>query len=225
MTKSISGSTLKIIAILTMLIDHIGAMFLIGSELYTPSRIIGRIAFPIFCFLLVEGFLHTRNITRYAIRLLLFAILSEIPFDLAFEGKLFYWEYQNVYFTLFIGLMTVAAFAFVEEKLADKQVQCQLTKGLAMIAGMLIAYALKTDYGYMGVLTILVLYELRRNKIQAMTGACVCLTCMSQLELATFVTLPLIGCYNGKRGLSLKYIFYIFYPAHLLILYLVGKHF
>ena len=124
----ISGSTLKIIALVTMLTDHIGAaiiepvliqkaermhiqwgsysdLILIDKTLgtaYIAMRYIGRIAFPIFCFLLVEGFLHTRNVRRYAFRLFLFALISEIPFDLAFHHQLFCMDYQNVFFTLFI---------------------------------------------------------------------------------------------------------------------------
>ena len=136
--KGISGSTLKMIAIVTMLIDHIGAAVLARllmvnglGELdqtntdaimqwlsangalygtYTVMRMIGRVAFPIFCFLLVEGFLHTHDVKKYAMRLGLFALLSEIPFDLAFSSKILEFNYQNVFFTLFIGLLTMIAY-------------------------------------------------------------------------------------------------------------------
>ena len=122
--KGISGSTLKMIAIVTMLIDHIGAAVLarllmvngLGELdqtntdaimqwlsangalywMYTVMRMIGRVAFPIFCFLLVEGFLHTHDVKKYAMRLGLFALLSEIPFDLAFSSKILEFNYQNV---------------------------------------------------------------------------------------------------------------------------------
>ena len=142
--KGISGSTLKMIAIVTMLIDHIGAAVLARllmvnglGELnqtntdaimqwlsangalywtYTIMRMIGRVAFPIFCFLLVEGFLHTHDVKKYAMRLGLFALLSEIPFDLAFSSKILEFNYQNVFFTLFIGLLTMIAYRAVEEK-------------------------------------------------------------------------------------------------------------
>ena len=142
--KGISGSTLKMIAIVTMLIDHIGAAVLarllmvngLGELdqtntdaimqwlsangalywMYTVMRMIGRVAFPIFCFLLVEGFLHTHDVKKYAMRLGLFALLSEIPFDLAFSSKILEFNYQNVFFTLFIGLLTMIAYRAVEEK-------------------------------------------------------------------------------------------------------------
>lgn len=126
--KGISGSTLKIIAIITMLIDHIGAGVLgrllvvrgmneaadlnawidANSTLvitYQMMRFVGRLAFPIFCFLLIEGFEHTHDVKKYALRLLSFCLVSEIPFDLLFNGKILESGYQNVFFTLFIGLM------------------------------------------------------------------------------------------------------------------------
>ena len=136
--KGISGSTLKIIAIITMLIDHIGAGVLgrllvvrgmneaadlnawidANSTLvitYQMMRFVGRLAFPIFCFLLVEGFLHTRSAAKYAFRMLLFAVVSEIPFDLALKGAWYYPEKQNVYVTLLIGLLVLIGFRLAEQ--------------------------------------------------------------------------------------------------------------
>ncbi len=134
--KGISGSTIKLIAVAAMLIDHIAATILMRQimergfmdvaasdnlsnimEWLTENgvlfygnqlmRMIGRLGFPIFCFLLVEGFQRTRNVKRYALRLAAFALLSEIPFDLATKGELFYMGYQNVYFTLLLGLLAL----------------------------------------------------------------------------------------------------------------------
>jgi hypothetical protein len=139
--RGISGSTVKIVAIVSMLIDHFGAavisrqlmaeglgeimgsgeMYAIMDWLtehatlyysYSAIRMIGRIGFPIFCFLLVEGYRNTRNVKRYAMRLALFALISEVPFDLAFTGKYFELGYQNVYFTLFLGLFTLCVYDF-----------------------------------------------------------------------------------------------------------------
>ena len=172
--KGISGSTLKMIAIVTMVIDHIGAAVLARllmvnglGELdqtnadaimqwlsangalywtYTVMRMIGRVAFPIFCFLLVEGFLHTHDVKKYAMRLGLFALLSEIPFDLAFSSKILEFNYQNVFFTLFIGLLTMIAYRAVEEKEEWGQAWKVILYILIVAAGMALAYFLKTDY-------------------------------------------------------------------------------
>lgn len=133
-SRGLSGSTLKIIAIITMLLDHIGASLVQpilastasaagvtdwsmpslaaaypGAAIpYYALRYIGRISFPIFCFLLVEGFLHTKNLHKYCLRLAIFALVSEIPFDLAFHQTPFYQASQNVFFTLLIGLLVIA---------------------------------------------------------------------------------------------------------------------
>lgn len=166
--KGISGSTLKMIAIVTMLIDHIGAAVLARllmvnglGELdqtnadaimqwlsangalywtYTIMRMIGRVAFPIFCFLLVEGFLHTHDVKKYAMRLGLFALLSEIPFDLAFSSKILEFNYQNVFFTLFIGLLMMIAYRAVEEKEEWNQALKMILYILIVAAGMALAY-------------------------------------------------------------------------------------
>ncbi len=134
----ISGNTLKMIAIITMLIDHIGAGVvepylsmnmgaMDGNEMFNrlyyldrSLRIIGRVAFPIFCFLLVEGFLHTRDVKKYGSRLLLFSLISEVPFDLIFFNTWFYPGYQNVYITLFIGLVVLAGYRRCEYDVVKK---------------------------------------------------------------------------------------------------------
>ena len=117
--RILSGSTLKVIAVVTMLIDHIGAILLsmyqpalktlftlFGREysVYLIFRDIGRVAFPIFCFLLLEGFLHTHDRFRYGMNLFIFSLISEIPWNLMFTNTLRY-EKQNVFFTLFLGYL------------------------------------------------------------------------------------------------------------------------
>ncbi len=226
----ISGSTLKWIAVLSMLIDHIGAI-LIGpytydggfSVLYYTCRLIGRIAFPIYCFLLVEGFLHTRHLANYCLRLALFALISEIPFDLAFRGTLFAWNYQNVFFTLLIGLLTISCMNRMEISLRHAPAVCLLGRIAVLASGMACAWYLKTDYAQTGVLSIAVFYLLRTNKLYASLGACVCLNYLSGLEISAFASVPLIQFYNGSRGAHLKYFFYLFYPLHLLILAVLAR--
>lgn len=230
----ISGSTLKLIAIITMFIDHVGAviverMVLKGvsfggmslKDLYLLDQIlrsIGRIGFPIFCFLLVEGFVHTKNRVKYGMRLTLFAFLSEIPFDLAFTGKVFSTKYQNVFFTLLIGLLVMAVFRVIEEKYNEKRILAIVLMLLSLTAGMTLAVILKTDYDYRGVISIVVLYVFRMYRpLQLLAGA---MTFMWEIPApAAFLA---AACYNGRRGLKLKYVFYIFYPLHLLLLYFIA---
>lgn len=243
--KGLSGSTLKMIAIITMLIDHTGAAILARLLMqngmgdlnpedltatmqwltdnavlyytYTVMRMIGRVAFPIFCFLLVQGFEHTHDKKKYALRLGLFALISEIPFDLAFSSKVLEFNYQNVFFTLFIGLLTMIVYHAVEEKTEWHIALRVLLYILIVAAGMGIAELLKTDYSAIGVFCIMVLYICRKKKpLQIAAG------CISFLwELTAPLAFIPIGFYNGKRGWKMKYFFYIFYPAHLLILYVI----
>ena len=243
--KGISGSTLKMIAIVTMLIDHIGAAVLarllmvngLGELdqtntdaimqwlsangalywMYTVMRMIGRVAFPIFCFLLVEGFLHTHDVKKYAMRLGLFALISEIPFDLAFSSKILEFNYQNVFFTLFIGLLMMIAYRAVEEKEEWNQALKMILYILIVAAGMALAYFLKTDYAEKGVFCIMVLYIFHKKKMWQIIAGCASFIWETP---ALFGFIP-IAFYNGTRGWKMKYFFYIFYPAHLLILYLL----
>lgn len=243
--RGISGSTLKIIAVITMLTDHVGAFILcrylmasgymevaasgdmsvINAWLtenavlynsYIITRYIGRVAFPIFCFLLVEGFGRTRDVKKYALRLGVFALISEIPFDLAMKAKVFDFTYQNVYFTLLIGLLTMVAFDFIGKRKQKTVVKLILSAG-ALALGAVVAELLNTDYGAIGVISIMLLYILRHNKVWQIVGGCLVFLWEFTAPLA-FIP---IGFYNGKRGLRLKYFFYAFYPLHLAVIYVI----
>lgn len=224
MNKGLSGSTLKIIAMVTMLIDHIGAavlarMIIAGNvklyDMYHVLRLIGRIAFPIFCFLLVEGFVHTRSLGKYAARLCLFAVLSEIPFDLAFASKVLEFEHQNVFFTLAIGLLTIMAYKRIEEFENMNPMPKWFLQLSAAIVGGFVAEILRTDYGMLGVVVIVALYALRINRFfQIVAGGILFIENIT--ALLAFIPVSL---YSGMRGLSIKWLFYVFYPVHLLMLY------
>lgn len=233
--RGLSGSTIKMIGIVTMLIDHIGAAliyrvmrsggFTQGMNVtYIIMREVGRLGFPIFCFLLVEGFRKTRSKTKYAVRLGLFALISEIPFDLAFSADVLEFNYQNVYFTLFLGLLALCAFNYINKLKLPKAVTV-LFELAALAACMLAAYFLRTDYGAMGVLTVAVMYVLSFNRLAAFAGGCTVLSLMAANELPAFFALLPVAAYNGKRGWKLKYIFYVFYPVHLLLLWLIAYFF
>ena len=173
--NGISGMTLKIIALLLMFIDHAALIFFAGTIWYLPGRILGRISFPIFCFLIVEGYCHTRSVRRYAGRLFLFALISEIPFDYAFFGRIVYMGYQNVFFTLFLGLLALACYdvaagwgirgdeKWMELSLNRKVIYSAAAKGMIILI-LLAAWFFHTDYNAFGVVLILVLY-IGRNRM------------------------------------------------------------
>lgn len=228
--SSLSGSTLKIFAIVTMMIDHTGAA-LIGplryfapenmqhffTELYPVTRAIGRLAFPVFCFLLVEGFIHTRSTVKYALRLFLFALISELPFDFALANNLFSWHHQNVYFTLLIGLLVMMGVTYFEQRPTKNALQrwfSILMEAAILAGGLYLAKVMYTDYGFKGVFLIEVLYFLRFDRrLQSIFGAIAI-----SWEAWAPLSFILVWFYNGTRGKQMKYFFYWFYPVHLIIL-------
>lgn len=237
--KFLSGSSLKIIAMITMLIDHTGAALLCTLpgfssqntaplfkgfpfslyELYTISRNIGRIAFPIYCFLLVEGFFHTKSKKKYALRLFLFALISEIPFNLAFADRLFCLQYQNVFWTLFLGFLCILLLERQKQTAQTKSPALQDTTtvntSLILLFFIALATVLKTDYYGLGIILIAIFYYYHTKTKEA----CIFGFLSFLWEPFCFPAFLLIPLYNGKRGLRLKYLFYLFYPLHLLILY------
>lgn len=213
--QGISSTMLKLIAIITMLIDHFGLVIYTASpsytkELYDIFRLIGRVSFPIFCFLLVEGFRHTKNEWHYAGRLLLFALISEIPFDFALHQTVFYPDRQNVFFTLFLALMGLIAIRHWSAPTLGNN--CK--KVIAVTAVCAMGYVFKVDYKGYAVFYMILLYLFGNyGKIW--------MECIGVMGYAHEITAPLafipIHFYNGKRGMKLKYVFYIIYPGHLLL--------
>ena len=219
----ISSFALKIIAILSMLVDHTGAM-LFPQQYFL--RVIGRLAFPIFAFLIVEGYTHTKNVYRYMGRLALFAILSEIPFNLLHSYNWFDLVSQNIFFTLLIALVTI----HLIHKDRTMHPVFQLLIG---ICSMVAAELLRTDYGYLGVLTVLLFYLFRESRSRALLFVAllhifVGLDAVRQgyypFQCFAAFAVIFIAFYHGRKGPSLKYFFYIFYPAHIIILTLINHY-
>ena len=232
--RTFSGTALKTIACITMLVDHIGASC-IEAGILTPGldagtlsqdalsayplyrldmvlRFTGRLAFPIFCFLLVEGFLHTHDFKKYALRMLGFALISEGPFDWAFFSGV-YWGHQNVYFTLLLGLLAMKALD-----------TSQTPEGMPALKGILGAAAcflaavlLHCDYDVLGLALILALYMTRKDK----RAQCIAGAVFSLFEPVAPLAFGLVWFYSGERGGSSKleqWAFYWFYPAHIFVL-------
>lgn len=218
--SGISAAVLKWIAVVTMVIDHFAVAVywqMAGSDyhVYYGLRKIGRIAFPIYCFLLVEGFFHTRNVAKYLRNCFLFALLSEIPFDMAIFGRVVYPQGQNVYFTLCIGL---AALILLDRYRAEYEAKYVLLRLLVIVLAAYMGEVLDVDYHWRGVLFIILFYYIRNMQEWVRNLAVVC-------AFAYEVTAPLavipIHFYNGERGRQPKYLFYAIYPVHLLIFGLI----
>lgn len=225
--RGISQETLKLIACVTMLLDHIGATLVPGWTL----RIIGRVAFPIYCFLLVEGAHYTRNPKKYALRLAIGAVLSELPFDLAFFGG-WTWGYQSVMLTMLVGFLALQAMA----KCPNYLLKCLIALPFALLAEWLL-----TDYGGAGVLLIALFGVTRelphRLLIQFLGMALICNYLIPgsripigrfsiAIELFALLALIPIAFYSGRKATGSKAVqwgFYLFYPVHLTVLYLIRK--
>ena len=225
--KIFSGSALKLIAVITMLIDHIALVLFpsleftftplitLGSTeitLYYIFRKIGRLAFPIFCFLITEGYIHTRNKRKYGINLLLFAIISEIPYNFIYSGKFYCFSKANVFFTLLLGYTAL----YLIDNLKGN-----LKRFICIAALALTALLFHTDYGYKGVALIVLIYISRNKKdLQAVLALP-----MLSGGIAAWCAFVPINMYNGNRGFIkgrlLKYAFYIFYPLHIILLLLI----
>ncbi len=211
-----TAATLKWIAMLTMLVDHFGVIFLepfTGSEslgfsspaltFYTITRLIGRLAYPLFAFLIVEGFIHTHDKKRYIKRMFLFALLTELPFDWAFGYRRLL-TYQNVLWTYVLALLALYSLETLPRQFAYP---------LAALAAIFAELA-RTDYGAYGVIFIILLYLTRTNKAAntaVMAG-------MGILQFTAPLSAMLTHHYNGQKGAQPKWLFYAFYPGHLVLL-------
>ena len=199
---------LKCIAIVSMALDHTGAV-LYPSQIWL--RCLGRIAFPIFCFLIVEGFFHTHDVRRYMGRLGVFALISEIPYDLAFRGVPLEYAHQNVFFTLLIGIGMVV--------LLERNREWPV-KAVILLLAMWLAVLIRSDYNFRGVLLIFVFYIFHESRWLAVTaGGFWNFLYQGVIQKYGVLSVLPLALYNGERGRKMKYIFYIFYPAHLLLLY------
>lgn len=283
----LTSYAIKWIAIVTMVLDHTAAILVwdaytttlyatgradaqLWYDLYTLMRHIGRIAFPLFCFLLAEGFAHTHSRPKYAWRLFLFALISEWPYDFALYGTgIEFTAHQNVMFTLLVGFLALwggeAVGQLVDRGIARMKarrsgttaalgahspapspdaaavsagVRADGTRTLTLptilativfvLAGAWVADVTEMSYHAFGVLLIGALY-LGRGKpwLQLVLGSALvgwyCWDHADLFEIYAVIGLALLPLYNGRRGPSMKWFFYVFYPAHLLILALIER--
>ncbi len=235
----ISAAVLHILAMVLMLMDHLWATLLPAQDWLTCA---GRVAFPIFAFMSVEGYFHTHNFKKYAQRMLLFSVLSEIPFDLMYGGTWFYPVHQNVIWTLLMGLLGIHLMETVRKK--QKPWVYVLVSAGVVAAGGILGTLCMVDYYGVGVLTVFIFYFFRGRKWWCLLGQLLALYWVNvqmlgglmypiqlfgmefelcQQGLALLALLP-IWLYRGRQGYHSKpfqYACYAFYPVHMLILVLV----
>ena len=239
----LNGNQLKLIAVISMLCDHaairllayglIPALYVAGENMAAERwnqafwilRSVGRMAFPIYVFLLTEGFCHTRNRRRYALRLGVFALISEIPFDLLVYGKIWDTHSQNVFFTLFLGVLMLTAVDWIGRN--TDAALAQYRQMAVVVGAALLAWFLRTDYDAAGIMLIAVLFWFRLTPDTACLAGFVLMAAAEIRPVynsALAVTYFLIRCYNGTRGSwKGKWFFYLVYPVHLLVLYGISR--
>lgn len=235
----LSAAALHILAMAFMLMDHLWATLLPAQEWLTC---VGRIAFPIFAFMAVEGYFHTHNLKKYLLRMLIFAVISEVPFDLMYGGTWFYPVHQNVIWTLMMGLVGIHLMETVRKK--KSTFVYILVSAIVVILGGLLGTLSMVDYYGMGVLTVFIFYFFRGRKWWCLLGQMLTLYWVNvellgglmypirlfgmefelcQQGLALLALLP-IWLYRGRQGYHSKpfqYFCYAFYPIHMLVIVLV----
>lgn len=227
--------SLHIMAMAFMLCDHMWGISLVNHDIFTC---IGRLAFPIYAFLLVEGYFHTGNLKKYVMRLFFFAVLSEIPFNLVMGSRLFFPIHQNVLWSFLIAIGLIHWNEKAKAQPLWKRILVALgTLGIAYLGGIVTF----VDYYHGGILMVLTFYFLRGRNWWNYLGQLLCLwlinveilqgigyeihllgkTVFIARQAIAVLSLPLIWSYRGKQGYhskKLQYVYYAFYPLHLLIL-------
>ena len=214
----LDGTMLKIIAMVSMVFDHVGDNFFSDA---IWMRVIGRIAMPVFAFCVAEGYEHTHDRIKYLRRLLLFGVISEIPFDLVTAGKIAAFGHQNIMFSFSWAILGLMCLDRVLTK-ADRKWKKTLFTALAVLVFCAGAIMLRLDYSMLSVLLIFT-YHLMQDKevwIRNTAAAAVC-ALVNNVGIYVFALLGFIPVYfyNGKRGKGIKWLFYVFYPGHLLLIW------
>ncbi len=250
--QCLSGNQLKMIAAICMLVDHVTKVFfasaayriinpMLAAGQIPPEQLslidwfykhifcgIGAIAFPVFAFAFAEGFSHTHSKKRYLLRIALFALISEFPFDATFFGRYqegtpgwpWYWYHQNVFFTY---LQALCALWLMEQanKIKSKPLSALLQGAIVLVACYVAQFVVYGDYRGYGVFLIIVVYLLRKDRVYQIFGMILAKFVFdrSYYPISFLISLILILLYNGKRGeKKLKPFFYGFYPIHIAII-------
>ena len=252
--ESFDGRALKIAAVISMFIDHFSLAILIYAKeavyrilgggmnqeafyarldlVSSIGRAIGRTAFPIYCFLLVEGFFKTSSRGKYFARLAVFAALSEYGFDHALFPYSSANRHCNVFVTLAIGFLMMWVMEVFRERWKDRLTDAfdrysttlLFIEVLALALACFVADAVHSDYRKWGILTIFAFYILHNYRNLSSMAAYFVLIVHNLSECWAFPGIFMIQCYNGRRGKQMKYFYYFFYPGHLLLLYFLRRY-
>ncbi len=217
----LDGTTLKLIAMISMVFDHAGDMFF--PDVMWP-RMIGRLAMPIFSFFIAEGFSHTRDKKKYLCRLGIFALISEIPFDLAFEGRVGL-GHQNIMLSFFLAVVALMLYDWIQGGTKSEENHASIGKTIlgviAVAAIAALSLLLRADYTIFAVIAVFLFYVLRQKHPLVRTGVGVAFLALTRTVgyyCTTGLSFIPLAMYNGKKGKGLKWLFYGFYPGHLLLL-------
>lgn len=215
-----NGFVIKLIACFSMILDHV--KYAIPQTDCFITEYLGRMSYPLFAFLITEGYIHTNNLKTYYKRLFIFAIISQIPFML-FRTLVGHWKMLNIMFTLLLGLFSITVYDKVKKEYISFPI---------CIAVILLGEIINVDYGWFGVAIILMFYIFRKNKCYKLISYILLVIAYfyfsSIVIINKYVIILFISCllpiipillYNGKQGKKIKYFFYWFYPVHMIILY------
>lgn len=224
MKKCLSNFDLKLIAIITMTIDHIGIVF--GTSFYNLLRAVGRLSFPIFAFLLTEGYVHTKSFSKYFLRLLVLALISEVIYDYVFFGSFIYRGANNIFFTLALGLLTLFLLdkskGLIKKYFKDKVdlfIILPITYLLIIVIMGLMGEFLNFSYGMLGILVISFFYLFKDNFPLVVISVTLSTLILGEgIQYFSLFSLILIYFYNKKLGMKCKLFFYLYYPLHILVL-------
>lgn len=221
-----TARALKWIACLCMLADHTAKCFsLHGVSFFLLSDLIGRITFPIFCMLLAEGFFHTHSRLRYILRIMVLALISELPYDLVLQGKMWDWTAQNTCFTLLLGLLMFSLLEMVRlNQTLDYRIGAVLQISIIALFAVFAIFVC-ADYQANGIAALAVFYYASSNRRgTTAAAACLCLNVWQFYNAGAFLSVLPLSRYSGRRGAITRagqYAFYLFYPMHLLLLLLI----
>ena len=219
---------LKKIAIAAMISDHAAVSLLYwtglckslyGNGVYTAMRLIGRMAFPLYAFLIVQGFFYTKNVKYYRMRLLLLALASEIPYNLVAGHSFFYPQGQNILFLFFTAVLCMGVL--------EQQDMQPFGKLAVLLSACAAVFILRPDYGLGGLIFILILYFFRGDPLKRVWAGCIVLLLMYRNDsgLASCIAFFFINRYNGEKGKDMGYLPYAVYPLHMLLLAALGEVF